>query len=237
MDVFDISDPINIYDVSKAPDLPGLYVWYARFQVGEADWNAEYADGDEMAKMRLLKAIREHSLKFGRQEMRVHASANFSSVWKGLLTEDVAERWQGLQGNGETDDYEEKIRKAVHRNDARKVLVGLLNQCFPLFCSPLYLGKAVEQTLRARLKQHRNSFLDLWERCYKDRQLIERLGKPKTFAERALKLGFSPDDLFCITMSVDRKRTANLTSEEIASLIDISEWILNRWSTPILGKQ
>lgn len=237
MDIILVSEPINIQDVNQAPNTPGLYVWYARFTVGEADWHTEYADGNDLAQRRLLKAIRSHSMKFGRQEMKIQAETNFSSVWNGVLKEDITERWHSQSSDNATDGFDNKIGVAIQKNEMREVFVRLLEKSFPLFCSPLYLGKAVDQTLRERLKQHRKKFLDQWDIYSKDREFIERLVNPKNFAERAIKYGFSPEDLFCITLSFNENFVSNLSLDDISALIDSSEWILNRWSTPFLGKQ
>lgn len=238
MDAFQIGGPFNIHDTRSAPDLPGLYVWYARFRVEEADWNSAFADGNDSARDRFMRAIRGHSLKFGRQEMKVRADAQFSSVWKGALREDQSARWRSEEpASAEPDGFTAKISPAIDHDGMRRLLVSLLDTGFPLFCSPLYLGKASDQPLRSRLKQHSHHFLDLWERYIKDRQFIERLENPKDFSERAIKLGFSPEDLFCITLALDADAVAGLQEKDVAILIESAEWLLNRWATPILGRQ
>lgn len=117
------------------------------------------------------------------------------------------------------------------------MLVGLLDASLPRFCSPLYLGKAAEQTLQQRLRQHAAQYLRLWERYLHDRDLAERLTSPKDFAERAIKLGFSPDDLCCFTLAVDIDAMGAMDASTLSALIDAAEWLLNRWTTPILGRQ
>ena len=114
MDAFKLGGPFNIHDTGSAPDLPGLYVWYARFRVEEADWNSAFADGNDAARDRLLRAIRGHSLKFGRQEIRVRAEAHFSSVWKGVLSEDQSARWRSQDyASAEPDGFAAKISPAI----------------------------------------------------------------------------------------------------------------------------
>lgn len=135
------------------------------------------------------------------------------------------------------DRFSTKLSPAIEHDSMRELLVSLLDTAFPLFCSPLYLGKATDQSLRARLQQHRDHFLDLWERYVNDRQYIERIEYPKDFAERAIKLGFSPEDLFCVTLYPDGAKIANLKAEDLSHLIESAEWRLNRWATPILGRQ
>jgi hypothetical protein len=238
MDAFKLGGPFNIHDTGSAPDLPGLYVWYARFRVEEADWHSAFADGNDTARDRLLRAIRGHSLKFGSQEIRVRAEAHFSSVWKGVLSEDQSARWRSHDyASAEQDGFAAKISPAIDHDGMRELLVSLLDTGFPLFCSPLYLGKASDQPLRSRLKQHSRHFLDLWDRYIKDRQFIERIENPKDFAERAIKLGFSPEDLYCMTLALDADAVSGLQVQDVAVLIESAEWLLNRWATPMLGRQ
>jgi hypothetical protein len=237
MDALKVSGPYNIQDVDDAPRLPGLYAWYARFSVAEADWSAEFAGGDEAARRNLLKALREHAWKFGRQIMPVRAESNFSSVWNGTLCEDPDAKWHAGTADNPTACFDERLQPSVDSDLSRQALVALLDAGLPLFCSPLYLGKAAEQTLQKRLRQHAARYLRLWKRYLDDRDLPERMNTPKDFAERAIKLGFSPDDLFCFTLSADIEMLDGMEQKTLSDLIDAAEWLLNRWTTPILGRQ
>ena len=238
MQQFKISGPFNIHDVTSAPSQMGLYVWYARFRVDEADWHSSFAEGNESARSRLLKAIRDHSLKFSRHEIKVRANSHFSTTWKGALQEDTSSKWQIDQLTTNQDDrFSAKLGPVIGHDSMRELFVSLLDTGFPLFCSPLYLGKATNQSLRTRLRQHRDHFLDLWERYINDRQYIDRIEDPKDFAERAIRLGFSPEDLFCITLHPDCTKSANIKAEDLSNLIESAEWLLNRWANPILGRQ
>lgn len=237
MDGLQISGPHNIQDVGTAPQLPGLYAWYARFNVAEADWSAEFAGGDDAARRNLLKALREHAWKFGRQAMPVRAESNFSSVWNGTLREDPNAKWYGRGVVSASEAFEERLQPSVTSDLSRAGLIGLLDAGLPLFCSPLYLGKAADQTLQQRLRQHSVRYLKLWERYVDDRELPERLTSPKDFAERAIKLGFCPDDLYCFTLSVDINAMGGIDPNTLSAIIDTVEWLLNRWATPVLGRQ
>lgn len=236
-DVFQIKGPFNIQDLGDVSDLPGLYVWYARFSVGKADWNEHYAGGNELAASNLMKALRKHSLKFSRQQLEVSVKSNFSSLWKGAIEEQLSGKWKADEANEEQDNFSGRIGPAVANNRIRELLVGLLEESFPYFMSPLYVGKASDQTLRTRLRQHQNHYLDLWEKYSKDPQFADRIKDPKDFSERAIKLGFAPDDLFCMTVAIDQSANKDLDQADISQLINSAEWILNRWTTPVLGRQ
>ncbi len=237
MPTFSLTDPINIQDVRKAPKAPGLYVWYAQFRVGKADWHEEFAGSPASAQTNLLDALESHSMKFVQQGMPVQVTANFSTRWSGVLEENATSRWQDGFRPDVAEDSRSSLSSVCSKNDSRQALVDLLAASFPHFSSPLYVGLAVEQTLRERLKQHSSAFLSLWERPEGVREMAEEMGEPTNFAERALKSGFSPDDLFCYAMAVEPLPDEQLTNNDIGAVIMASEWVLNRWTIPILGRQ
>lgn len=223
--------PINIQDVGlEAPDLPGLYVWYSKLVVGRADWHSEFAEGEEKARASFMKVLNSHSNKFAQQEMNVKATANFSIAWNGNLKEYSASRWGGDSLKSPA------LAPTINSNSTRELLIEVLNKSFPFFYSPLYVGLTTDQTLRKRLKQHSDDFLGLWDVSQKDETLKDRV-ENKNFAERALSLGFGPEDLFCFTLGFERKDGSELDAAEINSLIEASEWLFNRWATPTLGRR
>jgi len=52
-----------------------------------------------------------------------------------------------------------------------------------------------------------------------------------------MKLGFSPDDLYCFTLSIDTAAMDGLDPNSLPVLLDTADWLLNRWTTPVLGRQ
>lgn len=238
METLQSNGPFNIQDLSAAPSLPGLYVWYARLAVGRADWHSEYAGSESKATEHLMNALKAQSLKFGSQEMKIAAAANFSSAWRGTLKEDQLSKWR-IGDNNETaqDGFGNRLQNCLRENSTRQALVAFIDNAFPIFCAPLYVGKAAEQTLSDRLRQHRRSYLRLWNSYRKDPQLPEKLKRPKNFAERAIKFGFTPDDLYCFTLSFDVESADGLSAEDGTSLINTTEWLLNGWATPVLGRK
>jgi len=233
---FCLSDPINIQDIHLAPDVPGLYVWYARFEVGKADWHTDYVGNNLSADIAFQKCIKRHSMKFSQQEMYINAKANFSIEWNGTMKENSLFRRENGTGNDHPEIILDELAKVTEKNHTRSALINCISNSFPFFSSPLYIGLAVEQTLKERLKQHKKALLDLWERSSHDKDFIDRI-VPLKFADRAIKLGFRPDDLYCYTLSVNLFPEDELTRDELKSLIVSAEWILNRWTTPILGRR
>ena len=109
-----------------------------------------------------------------------------------------------------------------------------MNIALPKFSSPLYIGLAIDQPLRSRLNQHRNKLRRHRESVSKDPEYPARI-KPENFADRAIKMGFSPRDLYFYTLHIDSE--AGESSEvSIKELLRSAEWLLNRWANPILGR-
>jgi hypothetical protein len=227
----------NIRRASEAPDAPGLYVWFGRLRLGEADWKSANAGGQEAARENLWRSLSEHCAKYGKQEIDVKAVANFGTIWTGRLHEQIAKRWSQIM-RGALSDEMRSLFDRVHENDeSRELLVRVLDQAFPKLLSPLYLGKTTQQTLAERLTQHANRFLELWDQAAFDEELASKLGEPKSFAERAFSMGFTPDDLHFSCLAVRAVQGAGVSLARLEDAISAAEWILNRWNTPLLGKE
>ncbi len=229
--------PINIQDIDNALDYPGIYVWYAKLELGKADWHEDFSGGNESGKSSLTKALRLHSEKFSQQQIAITALANFSEIWKGALEEDASARWHSDKDQPNPFEFNSDLSKALEKNHTRAALISVIEEAFPFFFSPLYVGLAIEQTLKQRLRQHKKSFLDLWDATQRSPQKNRELANSKSFAERAVSLGFGPDDLFCYTLGIDASTDGQLSKEELHHVIASSEWFINRWTTPILGKR
>jgi hypothetical protein len=233
---FKISDLFHLDRVDEAPNSAGLYVWYGKLSVGAADWDERETKSNLIAQNQLLDAMREHTLKYRQQPLRLEASANFSTQWSGGLEPTVPGSWNdeydGVWGGME----DHSIARGTSSNPAREVLLSLLHNALPVFSSPLYIGLAIEQSLRSRLHQHRNKLRRHWDGVTKDPDYPARI-KPENFADRAIKLGFSPRDLYFYTLHIETEteinETTNLRQEE---LLRSAEWLLNRWANPILGR-
>lgn len=225
MSGFTINGPININDVAQAPDCPGLYVWYARLSLGKADWHADFAGGSKEASENLKASIRAHSSKHGSQNMKVEVTAQFTNRWCGLLEEASELRWGDFSAAG--------FNEICDQDKTRTALVELLQDCFPLFSSPLYIGLAADQTLRKRLIQHSKVFGNLWHSKGKIEDSID----PASFSARAFNAGFSPSELFCYAIAINSSTTSPLSDSQRRVLISTAEWLLNRWSLPTLGRK
>ena len=234
MERFIISDCKNIKDAHKAPSSNGIYVWYARLNIGKAVYDDGCAGGTDKASEETNKAVMQHIYKHTYQPLEISATANFSVSWAGKI-----ESYNNMVNSSSAilaDDqyYQKSVKKAVANNQTRSVFLDLINNSFPFFSSPLYIGIATDQTLRDRLLSHKNKFMSCWERQQEDPEFPNRLKKPKNFGERAIKIGLRPSDLFFYTMHIIDE---TISAQEKKNIIESAEWFLNRCASPILGKK
>jgi hypothetical protein len=234
MERFIISDYKNIEDAHKAPASNGIYVWYARLNIGKAVYDDACAGGTDKASEETNKAVMQHVYKHAHQPLKISASANFSVSWAGNI-----ESYNNLVNSNsatmvDEQYYQKSVEKAVAKNQTRSVLLDLINNSFPIFNSPLYIGIATDQTLRDRLLSHKNKFMSCWESTLEDPEFPHRLENPKNFGERAIKIGLRPSDLFFYTMHIIDE---TINAQERKNIIESAEWVLNRCASPILGKK
>jgi len=234
---FTISDLQHIDSVSEAPERPGLYVWYGRLSVGAADWSEDLTGGNVAAQKQLLQALRNHSIKYRQQPLQLDALANFSTRWSGGLGSAIPDGWDDDSKGIWSSSGSQHIAKATSSDSARKDLLTLLDDVFPVFNSPLYIGLAIDQSLRSRLLRHRTQFRSHWERASSDPEYPSRIIKPEKFADRAIKMGFSPRDLYFYTLHIDadEEDDENIKDRQ-KELLRFAEWLLNRWANPLLGR-
>lgn len=233
MSSFKQSGPINIQALNDAPKGPGLYVWYAKPSIGKADWDSDVVGGNDFAQSGFQNILNDFCRKCTGHPISVTASGNFSKKWLGSLNE---EEEQYVIAKSNSEKVHESYQTATATNETRECLSSIIDTLFPLFYSPLYIGIAVDQSLRSRLKAHQASYLRCWDNYRTDREFIDRLENPKNFAERAIKMRFTPGELFCFTIEASC-HDQRLTKDQEKILIFLSEWLLNRWSTPILGRR
>jgi hypothetical protein len=196
----------------KAPDCPGVYVWYCYLCIGKADTQ------DDKSLLNLLNSYTE---KFGRQQMAIAASLNFDQRWNGQILPHT------ISVNSIQITDENCLTK-----ESREIIAEMLEESNPIFYQPLYIGKA-ERSLKTRLNQHVAEFLKLKE-MITSASNINYQGEDD-FAQRAVSLGYSEDQLVVHTLSLDDHK--NISQDQIKKIISTVEAYLNKWSAPLLGRR
>ncbi len=211
--------------VSDATTAIGVYAWYAMPSIGEADWSSEILGSDENAKNNIFAVVEKFSSSIETQPLCVNAKANFSTEWTGEIRE---------KNRAQTD--REKRKCWGEKDASRKQLVDAISCSFPLFFSPLYIGRATDQPLRSRLSEHYDKFHRHYRIARRDAGYAERLKESAhDFAGRAVARGFTPSELYFVTFSISENSSV-VHPQEIESILTL-EYLLNRWSLPILGRR
>jgi len=201
--------------LQDAPETAGVYAWYVRLFLGEADL-AEFETAINAAKtageqpepivVRMLQRHFFHPFRESPYEVR--------------LTGPLKPRYSGSLEH-EPKESEGLVRRLVDDPRRLRRTASLLGQAAPYFTAPLYIGMAAN--LRSRLMQHKNLI----------RQLIENPSASNSddgmagFARQVVARGFIPNQMFVAYMT--------LSDIDATEQVDV-ENILNRINFPIFGR-
>ena len=96
------------------------------------------------------------------------------------------------------------------------------------------LRAEAEKSLRGRLKDHADEFFSLKGLLSRSDTRVEYQGEDD-FAQRAVTLGFSADQLACYTLAVEARDS--LTEDQVGTVVSLVESYLNSWATSLLGRR
>lgn len=191
-----------MHELDKAPAEPGVYAWFAVPILGAADTSSGSAS---------TAALERHARIMRPASLELRANSSFGTVWEASRIEPATRP---------------TVASAVRDwDDAERVLfVHLLQGLLATFGAPLYIGKAVDQTLRDRLKRHYRDF---------ERSRAGEEGRRNSFGRRAHEAGFSDDDLLVQPVAIPRD---DLSAERHSSIVSTLEHFLNTCTQPRLGE-
>jgi hypothetical protein len=200
-----------------APDLPGMYAWYGRVVVPEPDrLRAEEPEG----AVAVLKA--QVFDRFQRQPYDVTMKAALEPRFHGRLS------------------HISKDLTNLRHGASRRPFWDFLAQSFaPMFAVPLYVGKAVQQTVASRISQHLDRLRDYSSRnsefLAEQRQWLTSVDLPSdedrdshSFALEAAARRFSPERLILVTFAPPVSAGTDL---------DILESVVNHVTFPVCGRR
>ncbi|KXV06418.1 hypothetical protein CR51_11885 [Caballeronia megalochromosomata] len=240
-------------ELDQVPDKPGLYAWYAKPQIGPADWaRAVDSNGADFGEQAFRSVLAKHTSRFTPPALRVAAHNAFRDTWEGRLTPSIYDRHVGAINRKELSETEANsmkfpkaaMEKMLLSEKQRARMTQLLTSAAtPLLASPLYIGKSAD--LRRRVNEH-FSDLDKWHQViqrdpnHRDsiRSALFGSGRntniPDIFATRAIASGFSPDNLEVYVLDI--AGTLGIQETLALELAEALEWLLNTWHRPILGR-
>lgn len=201
--------------LSEAPERPGVYAWYVRLALGEADLSefeqaveAKRQTGGNPAPI-VQETLEQHFFHpFQETAYSVKLSGALKPRYVGELLHQPA--------------TSEGLIERLSNDPARlRPIANVLGAAAPFFTAPLYIGMA--RNLRARLAQHKSgieSFAD-------NPAAAAGNDKISGFAQQIVQRGFNPRRLFVVCIPV-----GDVDSDEQLDL----ENILNRINFPIFGR-
>lgn len=227
-------------DLDDAPETPGIYAWYSVLAIGPKDWELDIIGGVDRGIERLGQVLARHSSRFSTPPLEVSAIGRFTASWKGRLFSDGVQQMQrSLSTTSQepsTSSHPPFLSQVLAGPHLRKALVDILGLATPLLSSPLYIG--VSDDLRRRLREHAG----MLQRCAKvvarDPSARERLLEEDTqFAFRAIGSGLTLENLEVWTLDLSSALAKQYSNQDLRTLAEAAEWLLNRWHRPLHGKR
>jgi hypothetical protein len=203
-------------EVDMAPEVPGVYAWYSRLEIGKADVLQVISRIREAKKISEAKARDEVQAALDRYIFNSYRETPYKVQLRGQLKPKFA-------GDiyHEPSKSDSLVARLVDDPDRFQLIAEILKSAAPGFTAPLYIGMA--SNLRNRLRQHKNKIVELRDN-WKDLNTDEQADAG--FANQIVSRGFDPTNLF---VHVAEFQLANSEHNDI-------ENILNRINYPIFGR-
>jgi hypothetical protein len=222
-------------EVDRAEDEPGLYAWYATLVFGTADWQQrlDTTTGSDLGMAAFGQLLAAQTSRLTPPTIRVGAVGHLWARWAGQLDEGGSPEIQKAiaQTHASPAAGPSALRKVVQREDLRQATAEVLSTCAPRVSAPIYIGVAT--SLRARLRQHVASLREGIDAIATNGGMAPDHLR-KSFGGRAAEAGFTEDLLSVATFPI---APGALTVDDRRTIAEAAEFLLNRWTRPILGRR
>lgn len=229
---------LDALDVDLAPQLPGIYAWYAQVALSDRDWMPRIEGDIDLAARDLGQAIVDYALIHHPEPLDLRADGSYNLNWAGTLQRDSIS--DPASGNS-TSRLEVQLRSLSSDPDSRRLLTSLLRAAIPVFASPLYIGVATN--LRSRLVEHIADYegAKVTLRNNPSESATMQFGGD-SFGARLAGTGIQLERLECWVMPTIGIAGSELhnnadTHHKHRSVARAAEWILQRIFQPVLGRR
>jgi hypothetical protein len=232
-------------ELEQAPESPGLYAWYGVLRSGRGTWGVNIEHGADQGESHSRRALNRHTEHFANAALDVTVESAFSASWSGALEDGTLASQRAVIQNAEKHNLGEsdraaapKLQTTLHTPIMRKTLFDVLERSAPIFSAPLYIG--VAENLRSRLKTHAHNLNVHSRRSATTSNYFKNVTDAKTlgtFAFRAARQGFSPDNLEVWVLDVAAVAEEGRDVHQLREVAEACEWLLNRWHRPQLGRR
>ena len=202
--------------LNEAPDVPGVYAWYVRLFLGDADLRSfERAVNDERERTGGKPSVVVSNM------LERHFFHPFKeTAYKVRLDGPLKPKYKGELAH-EPSSSESLVKRLIEDPSRLRQIANVLNMAAPFFTAPLYIGMATN--LRTRLLKHKSLINDFAD----NRGLVGSDEGSAGFARQVVARGFDPNQLFVACIPIE-----GVENEEQVDL----ENILNRINFPIFGR-
>lgn len=232
--------------ISQAPNVTGLYAWYAALGAGPKDWELDVVNGSDVGIERLRGLLKRQTDRLGFRTLEATAIGSFSQTWTGMLSDQTSDSLREVlaesSSSRRSENYDRqrapKLQESLDSRDSRLLLVKALDLAIPCLSSPIYVG--VAENLNSRLSTHARDVNRLAAAVARNPNIRQRLREETrtSFAIRAIASGFLPSNLRVCTLNLDLLcKDLEVTNQDSRAVGEAVEWILNRWNRPYIGKR
>lgn len=207
---------LNWSEIDLAPETPGVYAWYCRLVISNADIEAV------IKRISVAKLNGETPVRAEVEEAldRFIFSPYRETPYQVALRGQLKPKYSGEVAH-EPSKSESLIGRLAANPERFRAISDTLKTAAPWFTAPLYIGMAIN--LRSRLRQHRNKIVEL--RDLQGHGSIDEAAEAG-FPNQVVARNFDPTNLFVHIAEV------NVDTGEHNDL----ENILNRINYPIFGR-
>lgn len=225
---------LSALDLDLAPDLPGIYAWYAQLDLSADDWRARISNGTDEAGPYLIRAVEDYAQIHEPTAMELKGNAAYGLNWFGSIRPQPITR---ASASSAKSPINERLQELAETEENRRLITNLLLSAPPVFASPLYIGVATN--LRKRLAVHRDNFEEASKTLEKKPEDAARLQfAGENLGERLAGAGIPLERLECWYLTVAPPPTPETAQTQIQrSVSEAAEWIVQRIFHPILGRK
>lgn len=226
----------------QIPGEAGIYVWFIKPNIPLAV--AKNSSSGDQTGARLRKHLRDFSEQLKPSPLRISARGMFRDSWSGTGDPDRfyrrLESITTLVEAGNSPNFPHKSFNNVMESEELRIdLLKLLDESFPLFWTPVYIGKA--ENLHTRLNSHAQNYYKLFEqhnthtaeKIYEELSTSTDKNDDSDLYKRLVYGSVKPEQcrVYILITQKDGKNTQK--SHDLACAI---EWLLNTWNRPTMGK-
>ncbi|OZD87677.1 hypothetical protein CH260_24745 [Rhodococcus sp. 05-2256-B2] len=224
-------------ELDMAPDVPGIYAWYAKVALSERDWEPRLRGDRDLATFELNRAIMDYVNVHRTGPVHMAGPGKYGLNWSATLNRESA---ADLDEVTETSRLGLRLAEVSANPEQRRLLADLLLAASPIFASPLYIGVATN--LRGRLAEHKKAYEAAYAQLRQNPALADVMQfNGQSLGERLAGCGIRLERLDVWVLPSGTEFLGLGTNDDGRAqrrvVAQNAEWVLQRVFQPVLGRQ